>query len=175
MVDYLKLYEIIGDLTPIKADCGSLCQKACCTGDSDTGMYLYPGEEELYTENLGFGKVFTSDFCYKLEKRYKRVDIFICDRPCDRLHRPLACRVFPFVPYIDSDGNAEIILDPRADVICPLARHGDEVAFDEEFLDRLSEAFAEGLEDAAFAAFVKAQSKLIDEFEEMQNKFPKKL
>jgi len=168
MVNYLKLYEIIGTRTPVKADCGLLCQKACCIGDSETGMYLYPGEEQLYAEGVAFGKVFKSDFCYKFEKRYKQVNIFICDRPCDRERRPLACRVFPFVPYVDSEGNAEIILDPRADIVCPLALHGDEVDFDEKFLDRLLEAFSAGLEDDEFAAFVKAQSKLIDEFEQMR-------
>ena len=126
-IDYQKLYEIIGTLTPIKADCGGLCEKACCKGDSETGMYLYPGEEKLYSKRGDFGKVSKSAFTYEFEGRSKRVRIFICNNNiCDRVRRPLACRVFPFVPYIDDEGNAEIILDPRADRMCPLALHADE-------------------------------------------------
>ena len=167
MVDYLKLYKTIGNLTPIKSDCGALCKKACCIGDSDTGMYLYPGEEKLYGKDVDSGKVLKSDFTYSFEWRNRRVYIFICDGTCDRDRRPLACRVFPFVPYIDSQGKAEIIIDPRAEAMCPLAVCADVVDFDKEFLDKITESFAEGLKDDEFEAFVKAHSELIDEFELM--------
>ena len=165
MIDYEKIYKIIGELTPIKADCGALCQKACCVGDSDAGMYLYPGEEKLYNKDNGFGRVRKSDFSYSFEGRNRRVLIFICDGTCDRERRPLACRVFPFVPYIDGDGKAEIIIDSRAEIMCPLAVYADDIDFDDEFLDRIAKAFEAGLEHDEFTAFVKAHSELIDEFE----------
>ena len=38
--DYRKMYEkifkLLGDLTPLKADCGLLCEGACCKGDENT-------------------------------------------------------------------------------------------------------------------------------------------
>ena len=165
ITNYKKIYERIGNRTPIKIDCGALCNKTCCTGDADTGMYLYPGEQLLYRGGIKFGKVKKSNFSYSFEGQKKRVYVFTCDGTCDRERRPLACRVFPFVPYIDEAGNAEIIVDTRAEAMCPLAAHADEVDFDEEFISCLAEAFALGLEDDEFAAFVKAQSALIDEYE----------
>ena len=44
---YRKVYAQIGDLTPIKADCGKLCDGACCAVTEEiTGMYLFPFEEK---------------------------------------------------------------------------------------------------------------------------------
>jgi len=40
-----KAKSIIGELTPLKGhDCGQLCSAACCKGDEQTGMLLFPGE-----------------------------------------------------------------------------------------------------------------------------------
>lgn len=44
---------LLNDITPLKFDCGVLCNKACCKGDKNTGMYLYPGEELMYMSSLG--------------------------------------------------------------------------------------------------------------------------
>lgn len=48
---YQKLYaeagRIIGDKTPLKKDCGQICDGACCKGDDDTGMLLFPFEESV--------------------------------------------------------------------------------------------------------------------------------
>ncbi len=40
-----KAFDILGELTPLKADCGRLCGGACCKGDAQTGMRLFPFEE----------------------------------------------------------------------------------------------------------------------------------
>jgi hypothetical protein len=45
---YKKVYKIIGKKTPLYGDCGLLCQKACCQGDSKDGMLLFPGEEVIF-------------------------------------------------------------------------------------------------------------------------------
>ena len=166
MIDYKKIYETIGELTPIKADCGTLCNKACCVGDLDTGMYLYPNEEKIYRNGVNFARIFKSEFLYYFEGKSKETYILICNGTCDRELRPLACRIFPFIPYMDSEGEVEIIVDPRAESMCPLASCADEVEFDDEFIDRVAESFSLGIEDDEFVAFVKAQSKLIDEYEE---------
>ena len=37
-------YEILGDLTPLKSNCGKLCGAACCESDEtgENGMLLFP-------------------------------------------------------------------------------------------------------------------------------------
>ena len=131
-------------------------------------MYLYPNEEELYLKNVNFGKVFESDFTYEYEGQEKIVKIFICHKPCNRDFRPLACRIFPFTPYIYDEENEEkieIILDSRADRMCPLSINAEKIKFDDKFLDKLAECFSLCLENEEFYAFVKAQSELINDFE----------
>lgn len=41
----LRARELLGDLTPLKTDCGRLCGGAWLPGDEQTGMLLFPGEE----------------------------------------------------------------------------------------------------------------------------------
>ena len=42
---YKKAKEIIGEKTPLRKDCGLICDGACCKGDSETGMLLFPCEQ----------------------------------------------------------------------------------------------------------------------------------
>lgn len=47
---YTKIYQLLDRATPLKEDCGKLCQKACCHQENqELGMYLLPGEEALFT------------------------------------------------------------------------------------------------------------------------------
>lgn len=121
---YQKLYaeanRIIGDRTPLKKDCGLICEGACCKGDSDTGMLLFPFEESL------------------LEIKEKdRVRLAICEGHCNRSKRPLSCRIFPFFPYVTADGRIKVIPDIRGINVCPLISHFSEVRFDRGFLYRV--------------------------------------
>ena len=43
----LSARAALSDLTPLLTDCGRLCGFACCKGDEQTGMLLFPGEEAL--------------------------------------------------------------------------------------------------------------------------------
>ena len=62
---YLQIYKLFDSCTPIKADCGQLCDKACCKGDNDCGMYLFPGEKEVYKLlSPDWVKIEQSDFTY---------------------------------------------------------------------------------------------------------------
>ena len=79
-----KAYEIIGNKTPLKSDCGRLCGAACCKGDDETGMLLFPGEEDLCT--CDEFKIIQTDYSLPL---------LVCDGTCNRDRRPLACRIFP--------------------------------------------------------------------------------
>ncbi len=119
--DYAKMYEkifdIMGELTPLRADCGQLCGGACCKGDENTGMRLFPHEES--TLNI------------KATESGDR--LAVCSGTCDRAHRPLACRIFPFFPTIDEKGRIFVEADTRAGSLCPLIEHSDEIVFDPKF------------------------------------------
>ena len=47
-------YEILGDLTPLKSNCGKLCGAACCESDEtgENGMLLFPYEEWFYRKPI---------------------------------------------------------------------------------------------------------------------------
>lgn len=114
---YEKIYRIIGDLTPLRADCGQLCGCACCKGDENTGMRLFPYEEStLEIKSIESGE-----------------RLAVCDGSCDRNSRPLACRIFPFFPTIDEKGRIFVEKDHRAERLCPLISHSDEIVFDPRF------------------------------------------
>ena len=121
---YKKLYKeagrIIGDKTPLKKDCGIICDGACCKGDSDTGMLLFPFEESSLTV-----------------KEKDGVRLAVCDGRCKRYERPLSCRIFPFFPYVTPEGKIRVIPDIRGVSVCPLISHSDEVKFDRGFLWRV--------------------------------------
>ncbi len=121
---YEKIYKIMGDLTPLKADCGILCDKSCCKGDESTGMRLFPFEQsELPVKSLENG-----------------VRLVVCNGKCDRTKRPLACRIFPFFPTIDEKGRIFVECDIRGALLCPLISHADEIIFDKRFFKALKKA-----------------------------------
>ena len=158
---YKKVYSIIGDLTPIKADCGELCDKRCCKGSDEEGMYLFPFEELLFEDTKDWLSISKSDFNYTLD-RY--ADLAVCHKPCPREKRPLFCRIFPLTPYVDDEGNFSVIMDKRAMGMCPLAFALDINELDKEFVDAVYEAMSYLMNYRMIAKFIKAQSRLIDEF-----------
>ncbi len=121
---YQKLYDeaarILGKKTTLKKDCGLVCGGACCKGDDETGMLLFPFEESVLTV-----------------KEQDGVRLAVCQGHCNRNERPLSCRIFPFFPYVTSDGKIRVIPDIRGVNVCPLISHFDEVKFDRGFLYRV--------------------------------------
>lgn len=111
-----KAYEILRHVTPLGFyDCGRLCDGLCCRGDCK-GMWLYPGEEELFRNKEGF------EVC-ETEGNYG-YPMVICSGECDRDERPIACRIFPLFPIVtEEEGKIRInvIRDPRAGM-CPIIR-----------------------------------------------------
>jgi hypothetical protein len=67
---YKHIYKLLEDVTPIKADCGKLCNAACCEGDDETGMYLFPFEETMYDGTEKWLKIYDSDFGLSLSLKY---------------------------------------------------------------------------------------------------------
>lgn len=161
---YLQIYRLFDDSTPIPADCGQLCDKACCKGD-DMGMYLFPGEKAVY--NLlspSWSKIEPSDLTYIYDGKVCRVPLILCNGKCDRYQRPLACRIFPLTPYLNKDGKLEVIIDPRAKSVCPMAKalHIDD--FSPAFVKNIRRAFTLLIKNPRIRAFMAEYSSYIDEF-----------
>lgn len=124
-----KAYELLDRTTPLITDCGKLCGGKCCKGDGETGMFLFPGEEEIIKNIDGF-KILDCEgnFGYKM---------VVCGGTCNRKTRPLACRIYPYFPMITDDG-----FDVRADIrgigSCPLLYNN--VKVDYAFLRQIRKA-----------------------------------
>lgn len=150
--DYGKLYKqvftVLGDLTPLTADCGRLCVGACCKGDNQTGMRLFPFEETSLpvtpTEDGG--------------------RLAVCDGTCDRETRPLSCRIFPFFPTVDEKGRVFAELDYRAARLCQLVAHSEEIVFDKRFLKAVKKVGKLLVKDPACRAFLEETTAEIDTF-----------
>lgn len=152
----VRARALLYNLTPLKTDCGRLCANACCQGDGETGMLLFPGEEALYA-GCQFGRVVPTHF--KLAGR--QALLFVCDGHCPREMRPLACRLFPLFLHIDARGNARVKLDSRAQGVCPLCGYGME-ALDPAFLSAATQAYDLLMEDDACRAYLRALSEAFD-------------
>lgn len=161
---YLQLYRMFDNNTPIPADCGKLCGKACCSGD-DSGMLLFPGEAEVYKllNPEGF-RIEKTDLSYVYEGKERRADILFCDGNCDRYVRPLACRIFPLTPVLDKDDRIEIITDPRAKRICPLAKTLYMDEYDADFVKSVRRAFVLLAKNKHVRAYLKEYTDYINEF-----------
>ena len=152
MTDYEKLYQkifdVLGDLTPLTADCGRLCGGACCKGDEKTGMRLFPFEQTSLTvvETEDGGR------------------LAVCDGTCDRDERPLGCRIFPFFPTVDEKGRVFVELDYRAARLCPMVSHADDIVFDKRFLKAVKKVGKVLAKDPACRAFLEETTAEIDTY-----------
>ena len=111
----LRAYALLGDLTPMIADCGALCGAACCRPDEDGqgGVYLFPGEKALLADQP-WARVLPAAFA----------PMMLCDGTCARDARPLGCRIFPLTPVRGRNGGWTVRMDARARAMCPLAASG---------------------------------------------------
>ncbi|MCL1964759.1 MAG: hypothetical protein FWF69_06835 [Firmicutes bacterium] len=107
--------------TPLRRDCGTLCDAACCRPDEDGkgGMFLFPGEEALYDPCPGWASICNS----RVSVRGRALRFLTCDGRCPRGDRPLACRIFPLSPYATAAG-VNVDMDVRAWPVCPLMPSG---------------------------------------------------
>lgn len=159
---YSQIYSVLGDLTPLKGDCGRACNKACCEGDKDgDGMYLFPGEEEMYKALPDWAAISETDFEYDKDKF---APLFSCDGVCDRNLRPLSCRIFPLTPYIAKDGELEVIVDPRANGMCPLSALYSE-DFDPNFVKAVEKVGKLLLTSPDTKKFLESFSRMLDDIQ----------
>ena len=116
-------------VTPLKKDCGKVCGAACCRSlpGEETGMWLFPGEEENYRDRPGW-QVRPGALGWLL----------ICPGRCERDERPLSCRLFPLLPVLREAG-VRVEMDQRARAVCPLAWQG-KAGLDPAFVRAVAEA-----------------------------------
>ena len=153
---YKKVYKIMST-TPLLTNCGRLCDCLCCRDtDVGEGMYLYPFEEIMFKEDAPFAKVLPCDF----KAGGRKVAFMTCDGYCEREKRPLACRIFPLVPYIGVDGEVQVIFDPRAVGFCPL----EHKKITKKFKRQVNEVTNLLLKVSETRDFLIAQSRLIDDY-----------
>ena len=147
--------EKLKSVTPLKRDCGRVCDAACCRSSEveETGMLLFPGEEEAYSGKEGWTVRVTA-----------MGPMVICPGNCERDERPLACRLFPLLPLMGTNGEIRVMTDLRAKAVCPLARQGKS-AMDPAFIEAVGEAGNLLAADGEQAAFLK---RLGDEQEELK-------
>lgn len=161
---YLQIYRLFDTHTPLAVDCGQLCGGACCEGD-DSGMFLFPGERAVYNllKPEGF-RIEMSDLEYTYDGKTHKTPIIFCNGDCDRYVRPLACRIFPLIPVFDENGKLEIITDPRAKKLCPLAKTLFMEEYDEAFVDAVKKAFILLIKNKQVYSFMQEYTKYINEF-----------
>ena len=156
---YTYAYSLFDDVTPLPVDCGQLCDAACCKGDDETGMYLFPFENMMFEYCGDNFKIEQSEFICG----GKNVDILLCEPFCNRETRPLACRIFPLVPYIDKNGVFDVVMDKRGRYMCPLATAMTKDDLDGEFVRRVTYISKLMMKIPQFKEFIYEQSRLIDE------------
>ncbi len=161
---YLQLYRQFDRSTPVPVDCGQLCSAACCAGD-DSGMLLFPGEEEVYKLLTPEGfRIEKSDLEYEDDGIVRKTPILFCDGMCDRFVRPLACRIFPLTPVLNENGRIDIIVDPRAKSICPLAKTMRVEEYESGFVRAIRRSFLLLSKNRHVRAFLKEYTDYINEF-----------
>lgn len=78
---YDRAYRLLGDVTPRRFNCGTLCGAACChnlskSGDTETGMLLLPFEKD-YLQHAG-----ATGYSYLCDSNREEPDMLICSRLC---------------------------------------------------------------------------------------------
>ncbi len=149
---------ILEDVTPLKRDCGRVCGARCCRSldGEETGMLLFPGEEEYYADKAGW-----------TIRETAMGRMVVCPGRCDRAERPLACRLFPLLPVPGGDGSVRACLDLRARAVCPLARQGIQT-MDPVFVSAVREAGECLAGDPRQAAFLEALCAEQEELRQLQ-------
>lgn len=159
-------YEILGDLTPLKSNCGKLCGAACCESDEtgENGMLLFPYEEWFYRKPI-------PDFPFHLasdDSLYKGGKRLVCEGTCPRKYRPLACRLFPLRIRLDAQEDGQTVkavpeIDPRAWCCCPLPEMGGLRAMSGEFVEAVRKVGERMMCNADLLEALYGEQRLIDE------------
>ena len=161
---YSRIYKLFDKVTPLSKDCGVLCDGACCKdGDEETGMLLFPYEEE-FLKNSDFGRIEDTACEYGENKTSK---IFFCNK-CNRALRPLACRIFPLMPYKKEGSPLKIVMNPLAKNMCPLARSLKVKQLEPDFIKNVRKAMNNILKLNDGEDYIIMLSEIADEYTKIQ-------
>ena len=148
-----RAYEYLDNVTPLKTDCGRLCDKACCKGEGE--IWLLPDEEMLFRDKDGF------EIKY-LDGEYNLKCTSLCDD--DRSIRPFCCRIFPYFPIVKKNGeylSVRLITDPRGTSFCPMAR--GEAECERSFARAVRKAVRLLCSQEKYYEFFRTQGELLEE------------
>jgi hypothetical protein len=95
------------------------------------------------------------------------VKLLICSGSCSRRFRPMACRMFPLLPWIDRHGRVRIRPDLRAYAMCPLLSQADAPPIDPVF----SGAVRDAMEAASVLPGTRLLLELLNEEASLLRKF----
>ncbi len=170
---YQTAYQILNKSTPLRFDCGKLCNRACCQNlacdieaGEDSGMYLFPGEEHMIQEAVSKGApVFFDIIPVHFEfNPHIPISLATCKGQCDRNLRPLACRIFPLTPYLTEKDILVIRIDPRAIPICPLADDLKHNKLHPDFVNNVRKACRILITDPLIKDYIAGLSRMFDEY-----------
>ncbi len=151
----IKAYDLLDRTTPLSTDCGRLCGGICCKGDSNTGMFLFPGEEELIKDIDEFNILdCEGNFGYKM---------VVCNGECDRKTRPLACRIYPYFPVIGENGFS-VRADIRGISSCPLLSENIKVNY--AFIRQIRKVARLLSRDDEIKEYIINMNSMLDEIED---------
>jgi len=156
---YNRLLELLGDLTPLKTDCGLICGHACCAENEDLIYITLLPDEEQFLPDAMRGDVSRQEF-----PAMGMCDAYNCPGSCDRAFRPIMCRLFPLAPKIKPDGSLGVRMDARGLPICPLTRQRI-AALDRRFVQAVRQIFEIMYADAELREYIICWSKSCDLFE----------
>lgn len=164
---YKKVWKRIDKATLLPDDCGGLCNEKCCSGTENDGMLLFPGEEYLYHDK---------DWCSIKDTNISLSDgyvikLLVCKGKCPRDERPLSCRIFPLIPYINEFNRVDFRLDPRSLRVCPVAQKPDVYPVQSKFIDNLYKGFPPLLKKEKVVEFIELLSEQYDDTIEVLEKF----
>ena len=158
--DFRLFYALLDDLTPLAADCGTVCDAACCRDCSPegeaSGMRLFPGEKDVIASLMSETDGFTF-------RQAGQDTLLVCNGNCRRGIRPLACRIFPLFPYVDEKGRVKAAYDPRAWRVCPLVKECRHVPLQRPFVRAVRRIGRLLMQDDECRAFLVEQSREIDD------------
>ena len=143
---------LLDNITPLKTDCGALCDHACCKTDDDGqgGVYLFPGEKDRLEKAEWASLRFCSDL--------HGCTMLTCLAACPRDDRPMGCRLFPLTPILKKSGDWDVRLDIRAWAMCPLMCGGMR-GLNPDFVQSARAAVRLVAQDATLLPFLRAWAK----------------
>lgn len=162
---YTEAYKQLNKVTPLKFDCGQLCNKICCQGLEEAGMWLFPGEEELLTREISFE-------IRPMERQLvsgRFLQWMDCHGKCSREFRPLSCRIFPLAPFLTKKDIITIDIDPRAKRICPLAEGREQLQ--QEFVRKVGQVCRELAREPEIREFIGVMTQEMEEYQGMVQQF----